>query len=374
MRRGTLLTTFLLLGSFAVAGAPAPAAGEPQLDAAAPALRRTAETERAVIRLADIAELAPADSRAFGHTILGLLPPNGRPLVLQRHTVQSRLQQIYGNSAPTLQGAAAVEVSRASAVPEENRSTRQMVRQVQATESQSPEAPGGAVELGPRASQRLPEPGVRSAVEDAIQQALGGREALWVGKPVWTDQVVDELENVLRIIEARATEELSVGVHVFHLTYRTGSSSSILPIQVALAEADYGLSVATPLRRGHVITASDFSRRALSAKPTGVQPYTNPADVIGKEVKQSIPTGGWLTPETVGPVTVVHRYDLVEVQVLAGGIIVTTSGQAKQDGAVGDLVNVETSDPKRTLIARVVGPSRVEIVTRPPTIAQGRAR
>jgi len=72
----------------------------------------------------------------------------------------------------------------------------------------------------------------------------------------------------------------------------------------------------------------------------------------------------------VGSPILVHRGDLIEIRVVGGGISVTTNAKALGDGAVSELIEIETLQPRKRLIARVVQPGMVEIVTRAPKVTR----
>ena len=53
---------------------------------------------------------------------------------------------------------------------------------------------------------------------------------------------------------------------------------------------------------------------------------------------------------------------------MGGGITVTTNAKSHGDGAESDLIEIETFEPRKRLLARVVQPGLVEIVTRAPKV------
>ena len=94
----------------------------------------------------------------------------------------------------------------------------------------------------------------------------------------------------------------------------------------------------------------------------------DPADVVGLEVRGFPRPGRPLNRSDLGSPTLVRRGDLIEVRVMGGGVIVTTNAKAHGDGAASELIEVETLEPRKRLLARVVQPGLVEIVTRAPRV------
>ena len=53
--------------------------------------------------------------------------------------------------------------------------------------------------------------------------------------------------------------------------------------------------------------------------------------------------------------------DPVEIRVNANGFTITAKGTALQAGKLGQSVQVQNADSKRTVVGRVVGPRAVEV-------------
>ena len=86
--------------------------------------------------------------------------------------------------------------------------------------------------------------------------------------------------------------------------------------------------------------------------------------VIGKQLRRSLSSNQPVTDESLGDPVVVQRGQLVEVESVAGAVVVKTSGKSLNSGAVGELIDVELSEnnkDRRKLKATVVGTGRVRI-------------
>ena len=115
------------------------------------------------------------------------------------------------------------------------------------------------------------------------------------------------------------------------------------------------------IRREEILTADALCYSALPRRTGDVaRYYTEIEDVVGKQVKRSISSGLPLTDDFVGEPLVVNRNDLVEVESVAGAIVVRSSAKALGSGALGDLIEIEMPS-KHRLHATVVGQSLVRV-------------
>ncbi len=120
-----------------------------------------------------------------------------------------------------------------------------------------------------------------------------------------------------------------------------------------------------PLQRGHRVGPGDVHFQPSPVNELSGDRVMNIDEVMGMEVVGLIRSGVPLRPGDFAAPRLVRRGDLVEVQVSGGGIRVTTTAKALGDGAHNELIEIETLSPKRRLLAKVVEPSVVEIVTQP---------
>jgi len=93
---------------------------------------------------------------------------------------------------------------------------------------------------------------------------------------------------------------------------------------------------------------------------------TSKQDLIGKEAKRVIREGTIITKDLFRPVPVIHRGDVVKVQVKSTGLTLTTSAYAKEEGTVGETIHIETVTGGRKLKAKIQGPGLVVILQETP--------
>jgi flagella basal body P-ring formation protein FlgA len=124
------------------------------------------------------------------------------------------------------------------------------------------------------------------------------------------------------------------------------------------------------MRRGQVVHEGDLQYQPYSgnAGSLPVDVVADPLDIIGQEVTGLVRGGAALSLSAFAPPRVIRRGDLLEVAVGGGGVRVTTGAKAMADGAMGELIEIETLSPKRRLLAKVVDSSLVEILTQPTQV------
>ena len=147
-----------------------------------------------------------------------------------------------------------------------------------------------------------------------------------------------------------------------------GSGSSCNGIVTLQLQPRAAVVMATrSLSRGHRVRAGDIVWRP--APESGSLPtaelVASPEALVGLETTGLIRHNTPLLRSQFTAPRLVRRGDLLEVQVTGGGVRVTTSAKALADGAGGELIEIETIQPRRRLLARVVSQSLVEVATQP---------
>jgi flagella basal body P-ring formation protein FlgA len=113
-----------------------------------------------------------------------------------------------------------------------------------------------------------------------------------------------------------------------------------------------------PIARGAVITAADVEVQQTENAP-GVggrrAPLHSVDELVGMEAGRAIQTGEIIFTDLVTAPLLVRRNEAVTVVAQGGGIRVHTTARARQDGARGDLIQVESLETKERFEARVTG-------------------
>src|SRR5690606_2579142 len=113
--------------------------------------------------------------------------------------------------------------------------------------------------------------------------------------------------------------------------------------------------------RGALVRRSDIELRPF----TGALPrlaVISLDEVVGKEAVQGIRADSLILANQVRSPLLVRRGDRVSVRARAGGVTVRTYAVVQQDGALGDLVSVQTFEGKERYSARVSGMRELEVL------------
>ena len=155
------------------------------------------------------------------------------------------------------------------------------------------------------------------------------------GRPPWTGS--QEFE----IYDSGATENVTISAKVERLRSVVVSVRSI--------------------ERGTIIGNADVEVQLAGghAPATAVESI---AEVVGKEAVRAVDAGDVLLASGVRNPLLVQRGETVKVSARTGGITVSTFVVVQQNGALGDLVQVQTLDKSGRFAARVSGWKQLEVL------------
>ena len=115
-----------------------------------------------------------------------------------------------------------------------------------------------------------------------------------------------------------------------------------------------------PIDRGDIIRRDQLTL-APARGSWNDQWATDIEQVVGKQSRRSIGPGTPLLVRDFEKAIMVHRNNECKIISKTGSVIVSTTGKAKQDGAIGDTIQVQSFDRKRTYFGTVTGPQTVTI-------------
>jgi flagella basal body P-ring formation protein FlgA len=116
-----------------------------------------------------------------------------------------------------------------------------------------------------------------------------------------------------------------------------------------------------PLGRHKPITEDDIKLQTMDLSDLPRDVITDPAAVLGKRTRRAI---GALTPlraDLIELPPLVKRGDLVVIIAEANGLKITTLGQVKKKGRLGERIPVVNIDSKKILYARVIDANTVKV-------------
>ena len=121
------------------------------------------------------------------------------------------------------------------------------------------------------------------------------------------------------------------------------------------------LVAARALPRGQVIAENDLSLTLISYNQAkGALKDMDLA--VGSTLKTTLAAGAPLREQALSRSLAVRKGDTVIINARQGQLNVTTTGEAKADGVVGDTITVTNLSSKKNLRARITGPAQVEVI------------
>jgi flagellar basal body P-ring formation protein FlgA len=113
-----------------------------------------------------------------------------------------------------------------------------------------------------------------------------------------------------------------------------------------------------PLERGTVVTAADVEIQQRDTAPVGSArscPLSSVEKLVGMEATRTIQIGDVIMSDSVQPPVLVKRGDSVTVYARGGGIQVRTIARARENGSLGQPVQLESLETHKSYDAVVTG-------------------
>jgi len=89
--------------------------------------------------------------------------------------------------------------------------------------------------------------------------------------------------------------------------------------------------------------------------------FSEPEEIIGKQLKNTLNTGAILFSRHIQSPTVVKRGDLVSIVARSPSMLISVPGKSKNDGAKGDIVRVKNMMSRKIIFAEVINEGEVEV-------------
>ena len=117
------------------------------------------------------------------------------------------------------------------------------------------------------------------------------------------------------------------------------------------------------LKTGQSLSPESFSKeeRLLTKSPKDY--ISSKAELTDKVLTRTIATNQFLTADMIATPKLVNRWQEVKIRANVGGVVVTTTGKALENGRKGDIINVKNTSSSKKVEGKVVAPNQVEVVT-----------
>jgi flagellar basal body P-ring formation protein FlgA len=342
-----------------------------------------------LIRLRDVAApVGPASSwwERAGGVIIGMMPIDGGEMVIERDRLIAAIDQDASIPKIAWTGADSVRVkmvaAHASKVDAPNVSMP-VAGTVAHTNAVAPSAESSVVlstattpMRDASANDTTNLPALNSNDSDRVVRLIHFAIdrvdlSLRDSYDITIDPAQSALQNLADVRRVDRIEFLSTPTEgmilskVFGVTSRHEIDQTI---QVSFAARSMVVVPRDNLRRGQIIKAADL---ILVPAPRGFpieSAVKNIDDAVDMQVVNVLQKDRPISLSSITRPVIIERGDLVEVHVIGGGVTVATSARSLAKGAMGDLIAVETLEPRKKIIARVARSGLVEVFTRPPRV------
>jgi flagella basal body P-ring formation protein FlgA len=227
------------------------------------------------------------------------------------------------------------------------------------------------------ASHQIAEAGAvdpKSATEQLSEQIvayLQTKERIrtqWQVKPLLTSAQVTAIAAMQRP-EISGGQAPWIGRQVFNVRDLSASSKKATTFKADVERVAQALVAKRSLAAGTVLGGDDVELAEVNPQALSTSAITDPADALGKEVKQALQAGQLLMTQSLQRPLVVKRNELITVYSLAAGIQVKVTAKALADGALGDVVLLEATETKKRFQGRITAPQEAMVFVDTPIVA-----
>lgn len=148
--------------------------------------------------------------------------------------------------------------------------------------------------------------------------------------------------------------------HLTLITRVDGRVVSNQSIRVEINARAQVVVVTSERRRGDPLRATDLVMQSQEISRLD-EPFFSVESLIGKKLKQSVRLGAPLERRQVEFPPVIKRGERVTIRANNRGLLLTASGEARQDGELGDSIRVRNESSQREVLCRVLSPGLVSV-------------
>jgi flagella basal body P-ring formation protein FlgA len=313
-------------------------------------LRPDANCTGNMIRLSDIADFQGSEAarQALEKVNFGPAPQLGRSLEVTKGDVQRQLQ-LRGMQVEAFHwgGAERCLVRRVNEV------APPPVSKTVFTSSQ-------VTPMTVKAAQRNLETAIKTYLKLQDDQSSQWKIAIEV--PESHLKVLSDRRAILGVGGGESPWE---GEQTFVIQIKTPAGEEHLEVRAVIEFPQLIVATKRSMRSGELLEMEDLILLPFSgnARINLQDCFHDPSELVGKELRKAASTNQFMTRSDVGPPRVIDTGDIVEVEVLSGGVSVITAGKSLQGGGVGDTVQVEIIPHKKRLVAQVVSDRLVRVST-----------
>ena len=210
---------------------------------------------------------------------------------------------------------------------------------------------------------------IRRTIVDYLN-ANTGRNSEWKVSINVADRHLIQLQEATTSLSCQGGDAPWTGKQRFTVSVNTAEGLVQVPIAAEVTLAVPVVVATRAIAAGAVITGADIEMRKIDNPPIANDrrmPMDSVEKLVGMEAAKGIQAGDVVLSDQVRSPILVKRGEKVTVITQGGGIRVRNTARVRQDGARGDLVQVESLETKERYDARVIGMQQVAVLapTRP---------
>lgn len=141
-----------------------------------------------------------------------------------------------------------------------------------------------------------------------------------------------------------------------------GNAIRSFPVPIEITLYNEVVVITRKLRRHAVISADDFTLERRKVNLSRNSPVTDPAEVIGRRTVRVLSVGRPVVISMIEEIPVIERGQKVTVRYRSGNLLLTTLGEAIEDGWAGGLVRVKNLASKKLITVMVADAGIVDIL------------
>jgi flagellar basal body P-ring formation protein FlgA len=304
-------------------------------------LRQQCALQNSLVKLGDVAEIFAADgsqAEALKQIELFPAPAADQPRVLRVRELQDLLALRGMNLAEhRFSGSAQVHISSEK---------KRMASPIQPLSEQAAK----------RADRR---------VQESILKYLQAQSPISRPPTLQFTLTADQqraVANSAKSISVRGGNSPWNGLQPLELSVETAEGYASFPLEVRVSVPTLVVAALHTLPRGAIVHEADLTLVHGDPRDDGENgAFHAVEEVAGKQTTKVIAEGKVMTPDAVQAPVLVRRGDIVTVSARTAGIRIHTTARAKDNGAMSDLVAVESLTDRKSFTARVCGPRETEV-------------
>ncbi|MBD8890417.1 flagellar basal body P-ring formation chaperone FlgA [Roseibium litorale] len=223
--------------------------------------------------------------------------------------------------------------------------------------------------------QRRAEPYDAERLKNMAKKALAARDASltpadldisFYRTPVTiqANPAADEPISVDRVLWSRTD-----GRFTLFLSVATGNGIQQLSLTGQATELMEVAVLSQPLRRGSVLKPQDLTLVRQPRARVPANALTSPEEVAGLAARNNLRAGAPLLKTDFERPILIARGEKVTITYELPGLKLTTRGQALEDGAEGDVIDIQNLQSKRTIPGVVLSRGQVRVTSASPVLA-----